>query len=73
MKVFKEMSIKDFEAWSGAVETKKIIIENGMAEAFDNIIDELYPDGIDETQLNDVLWFDVDWLNEVLDLGLEEE
>ena len=73
MKIFKEMSIKDFEAWAGAVETKKIIIDKGMAEAFDNLIEELYPEGIDETQLNDILWFDVDWLNEVLDLGLEEE
>ena len=71
MKIFKEMSIKDFEAWSGAVETKETIISNGMAEAFDNLIEELYPNGIDETQLNDVLWFDADWIYE--QLGISEE
>lgn len=69
MKTFKETSIKDFKAWSGAVETKNIIIKNNMAEAFDDLIEELYPEGIEETQLNDVLWFDADWIFE--QLGIE--
>ena len=71
MKVMFELSIRNFRAWSGAVDTKKKIISAGMTEEFDNLIDELYPDGIDATQLNDLLWFDNEWIFE--QLGIEEE
>ena len=71
MKVYQEISIRDFEAWSGAVATKDLIIENNKEDEFDALIEELYPDGIDETQLNDILWINDNW---VLDsLGIEEE
>lgn len=71
MKVYSEMSIRDFEAWSGAVDTKDKIIANDKEEEFDALIEELYPDGIDETQLNDILWFDDEWVLE--SLGIEDE
>lgn len=73
MKVFVEISVRDFEAWSGAKDTQKRIIEEGMCEDFDNLIDELYPDGIDETKLNDILWFEPDWIYENLGITDEEE
>ena len=71
MKIMFEMSLESFEAWAGAVTTKKEIIRAGKAEEFDELIEELYPDGIDATTLNDILWFDVDWLYE--NLGMIEE
>ena len=55
MKVYQEIGIRDFEAWSGAIATKDLIIENNKEDEFDALIEELYPDGIDETQLNDIL------------------
>jgi hypothetical protein len=73
MKVFKEMSISNFEAWSGAVETQRIIIENNKEDEFDCLIDECYPEGIDETSLNDLLWFDDEWIFEMLGITEEEE
>jgi hypothetical protein len=71
MKVYSEMSIRDFEAWSGAVDTKDKIIANDKEDEFDALIEELYPDGIDETQLNDLLWFDDEWILE--SLGIYED
>ena len=59
-------TLMDFDAWSGAVETKETIIENGKGEEFDYLIDELYPDGLTETQLNDILWFETDWIYDTL-------
>jgi hypothetical protein len=56
----------DFDAWSGAVETKETIIENRKAQQFDDLIDELYPDGLTETELNDILWFETDWIYDTL-------
>lgn len=72
MKTFNEnTSLVNFEAWSGAVDTQERIIEEGKANDFDALIEELYPDGLSETALNDLLWFEEDWLFE--QLGIEEE
>ena len=42
-------------------------------DEFENLIEELYPNGIEETQLNDILWFESDWILESLGLSEEEE
>ena len=74
MKTFNEnTTLVNFDAWSGAVDTKERIIQEGKADEFDNLIEELYPDGLSETQLNDILWFEEDWLFEVLGISDEEE
>ena len=74
MKTFNEnTTLINFDAWSGAVETKNTIIEKGFADEFDNLIEELYPDGLTETHLNDILWFEEDWIFETLGITTEEE
>lgn len=74
MKTFNEnTTLKNFNAWSGAVDTKNTIIEKGFADEFDNLIEELYPDGLTETHLNDILWFEEDWIFETLGISTEEE
>lgn len=72
MKLFSETKLVDFQAWSGAVDTKNTIIEHNKAEEFDYLIEELYPDGLSETQLNDLLWFDEEWVFESLGIEIEE-
>jgi len=72
MKIINEnMKLVDFPAWSGAKDTKKTIIENNMAEDFDAMIEELYPGGLINTELNDILWFEFEWIYE--SLGIDEE
>lgn len=67
MKIYNECeTLRGFDAWSGAVETKERIINEGKADDFDNLIEELYPDGLSDTALNDLLWFEEDWLFEML-------
>ena len=74
MKTFNEnTTLENFNAWSDAVETKNTIIEKGFSKEFDNLICELYPDGLTETQLNDILWFEEDWIFEKLGISTEEE
>ena len=73
MKIFIEQGIADFEAWSGAKETQQRIIDENKEDEFDQLIEELYPDGLDETQLNDILWFEDDWIFEQLGISDEEE
>lgn len=74
MKLFNEnATLVNFDAWSGAVHTKQTIIESGKSEEFDSLIEELYPDGLSETQLNDILWFEDEWIFEQLGMAEEEE
>lgn len=68
-----ETSISDFEAWSGACNTQARIIEEGKEDEFDSMIEELYPNGIGETELNDLLWFEDEWIFESLGIKEEEE
>lgn len=74
MKTYNEnTTLENFDAWSGAVDTKQAIIEAGKEEEFDNLIEELYPDGLSETQLNDILWFEENWIFESLGMIEEED
>ena len=56
------MGIENFKPWSGAVSTWEEIQEAGKVEELDYLLEELYPEGIDEGKLNDLLWFESDWL-----------
>jgi hypothetical protein len=72
MKLFSETKLVDFQAWSGAVDTKNTIIDHNKAEEFDDLIEEVYPDGLSETQLNDILWFGDEWVFEALGIKTDE-
>ena len=68
-----ETNLRNFEAWSGAIETKNLILDAGLEEEFEGLIEELYPNGLSDTELNDILWFDADWILESLGVIEEEE
>ena len=70
MKITSEMSLKNFKAWSGAKDTLNKLIELDKCEELEFILDNLYPDGLTDTQLNDILWFNDEWIYEML--GIEE-
>ena len=71
MKIVSEISISEFQSWSGAKDTQKRILEENKENEFDRLIEELYPDGLTDTQLNDILWFEEDWIFE--QLGISDE
>ena len=71
MKITSEMSLKNFKAWSGAKDTLNKLIELDKCDELEFILDDLYPDGLTDTQLNDILWFEDEWIFETL--GIEEE
>ena len=70
MKIISEKNLRDFEAWGGAINTKKIILDAGLEEEFGEIIEKYSPEGITDTNLNDLLWLDRDWVLKIL--GIEE-
>lgn len=64
MKVLRvqEISLEEFETWSGATDTKEKIIEEDKVEEFNSLIEESYPEGLTDTELNDLLWFEDEWI-----------
>lgn len=72
MKIFSETKLVDFQAWSGAIDTKNTIIDHDKASEFDDLIEEVYPDGLSETELNDILWFGDEWVFDTLGIKIEE-
>ena len=65
MKTFKEQPLRNFEFWSGA----KWVDEYLSAEQLDQIefqLEELYPNGMDETTINDLFWHDTEWVLELI-------
>lgn len=72
MKIINETSISNFDAWSGAKDTKRVIIDNNKENEFDSMIEEMYPDGLTGTQLNDILWFEEDWIYDGLGIETNE-
>ena len=47
-----------YSPWAGAEETYRRIAEAGKLGELEDWLEEMYPNGIDETALNDLLWFD---------------
>lgn len=64
----------EYEPWSGAVDTWDKIERNGKEEELEQLLEEMFLDDIPtDTQINDLLWFDSDWVLEQLGISDEEE
>ena len=73
MTITYELDLNNFQAWSGAKDTLDRIQREGKCGELENILEELYPDGMTETQLNDLLWFDSESVYEWLGIRSEEQ
>lgn len=71
MKITYELDLHTFEAWSGGVDTLDRVIDEGKVAELEAALEELYPEGMDETQLNDILWFEEEWVYEVCGIRSE--
>ena len=68
-----ELDLNSFQAWSGAKDTLDRIQREGKCAELENVLEELYPDGMTETELNDLLWFDSESVYEWLGIRSEEQ
>lgn len=73
MKIYTEFDFDSFKPWSGAVEAYNRIAKEGKGAELEAILDDTYPDGMTEGELNDLLWFDSDSVFEWLGISDEEE
>ena len=65
MRIYEEKSIIDFEFWDGAKDRLKYFTEADL-EIIEYNLNELFLDGIDEVTLNDIFWFEEDFLAELV-------
>lgn len=65
----------DYKPWSGAIDTYDRIEEEGKLGDLENLLEECYPEGISMVGINDILWFDWEWVFEELGItdGDDEE
>ena len=73
MTITYELDLNSFQAWSGAKDTLDRIQREGKCAELENILEDLYPDGMTETELNDLLWFDSESVYEWLGIRSEEQ
>lgn len=62
-----------YRPWEGAINTLNKIRSAGKLDAFEAALEELYPDGLDEGKLNDLLWFEPDYCLSLVGLPGEDE
>lgn len=60
MTIKSDISLENFKAWSGGKDTLDRIINEGKCDELESMLEDLYPDGMTDTELNDLLWFDSD-------------
>jgi len=65
MKIYSEKSLQDFNFWSGAADTARYLTDEEI-DQIESTLEELYPDGMDETAVNDFFWFEDDTIAEWL-------
>lgn len=74
MKIYREENLSNFEFWSGAISNA----EEFTLEELDRIGEELEAldcegDGYDETQINDLMWFEPEYLASLIGLEWDSE
>ena len=65
MKIYSEKSLKDFDFWSGAKDTVKYLTEDEVNQ-IETILEDCFPDGMSDTEINDFFWFEDDTIAEWL-------
>jgi len=75
LSVIKE--VRDYELkselWSGALDTLATIAQEDKLSDLMSLLEELYPEPVDITTINDLLWFDSDFLFEQLQIKVDAE
>lgn len=57
-------------AWDGAIDALNAVLDEGKEGELMELLNELYPDGVDEIELNDFLAFEDDYIFQSLDIDL---
>ena len=65
MKTYREIPLTEFEFWAGGKQTIEELTEEEL-EQIEEILEEIYPEGMDETEVYDFFWFERELIAEWL-------
>lgn len=72
MRIYTEKSLADFDFWSGAKNNAEMLSVEQL-EQVETILEDCYPEGVDETTINDLFWFDFETVLDWLGLALNDD
>ena len=72
MTIKTEQSLRNFEFWSGAKANAGLLTDEEL-DRIEAELEYLYPDGMTDTEINDLFWFDFEWVCEVLGLTYNDD
>ena len=67
------VDISEYKPWAGAVDLWNEIVDADKVEELEFALEDLYPDGLTITDLNDLLWFEQDFVREQIGLAKSAE
>ena len=70
MRIYSDESLRNFDFWSGARSNAEELTYEQLDE-LESMLEDMYPEGMSATELNDLMWFDFDTIKEWL--GIEDE
>lgn len=70
MTIHTETALHNFAFWSGAKDRAESLTWDEL-DTIERELEELYPEGMTDTELNDLFWFDFDFVVQIL--GYEDE
>jgi hypothetical protein len=71
MKIYSETSLSSFEFWSGAKHFASKLTDEEF-EQIESILELENPNGMNETEINDMFWFEDEIICEWLGLSVNE-
>lgn len=56
--------LRMFNPWGGAKDIWELLVAQEKLDDLDKALEDMYPEGITASELNDILWFEQDWVIE---------
>ena len=65
MRIYRDIPLTQFEFWAGGKDTVEELTDSEL-EQIEQILEEIYPEGVSEFEVNDLFWFERDLIAEWL-------
>ncbi len=72
MIITKEENLTNFEFWSGGKDNAEKLTHEQL-EQITEVLEDIYPEGMTETQINDLFWFNFEFVCEIIGLVYDDE
>ena len=74
LSIIKEISAYELkgELWSGAIDRLETITEKDKLHELMSLLEDMYPEPVGITTINDLLWFEDDFLFQQLDIARDD-